>query len=153
MSKLAVMINSLAKASLTGKDISVENSTYNRRILTTLLDSGWIMSFAVDKTSSLSKKENNESVDDLKSYKRLKVILKQGYFDTSLTSTLGINLKTKQLSKPSKRLYKSVKELNFLKSNSTGHHTVVMTTSKGVMTMDQAIALNLGGELLFSISK
>jgi ribosomal protein S8 len=170
MSKLAVMINSLAKASLTGKEVSIENSKFNRSILTTLLDSGWILSFSVDQTSGSgigfadlseraqvphrSEKTNlAKPSDDVKSYKRLKVGLKQGYFDTSITSMTGINLKTKQLSKPSKRVYKSVKELRFLKSNSTGHHTIIITTSKGVMTIDEAISLNLGGELLFRISK
>ncbi len=155
MSKLAVMINSLSKASLTGKEVSIENSAYNRSILTTLLDSGWVMSYSVDKTSGFSPNSvrSQGPEDEIKKYRKLKVNLKQGYFDTSITSTAGINLKTKQISKPSKRVYKSLKELKFWRSNSTGHHTVVMTTPKGVMTIDQAIALNQGGEVLFSISK
>ena len=167
MSKLAVMINSLAKASLTGKEISIDNSTYNREILNTLLDAGWIMSYSVDQTSLLKTNKGltalglakpvqaqaSERLDDIKSYRKLKLRLKQGYFDTSISSTSGLGLKIKQLSKPSKRVYKSVKELSFWRSNTTGHHTVVVTTPKGVMTIDQAIALNQGGEVLFSISK
>jgi len=164
MSKLAIMINSLSKASLTGKEVSIENSAYNRSILTTLLDSGWVMSYSVDKTSAFAKNSVvntslNQKVkppfreDEVTAYRKLKVNLKQGYFDTSISSTLGLSLKTKQISKPSKRVYKSVKELKFWRSNSTGHHTIVITTPKGVMTIDQAINLNQGGEILFSISK
>lgn len=54
----------------------------------------------------------------------------------------------KVISKPSARIYSSAKELPKVLG---GLGTVIVTTSKGIMTDKKARSLNIGGELLFSI--
>jgi len=54
----------------------------------------------------------------------------------------------KVISKPSARIYSSAKELPTVLG---GLGTVIVTTSKGLMTDKKARSLNIGGELLFSI--
>jgi small subunit ribosomal protein S8 len=55
-------------------------------------------------------------------------------------------LDVKRISKPSKRVYKEVQELNTKKQTTT-----VLSTSKGIMTAKAAKKQNLGGEALFEI--
>lgn len=55
----------------------------------------------------------------------------------------------KVISKPSLRVYESVKKILEIKKR--GKRTVIISTSKGVMTADQANKKGVGGEVLFSI--
>lgn len=55
----------------------------------------------------------------------------------------------KVISKPSLRIYESVKKILEIKKR--GKRTVIISTSKGVMTADQANKKGVGGEVLFSI--
>lgn len=54
----------------------------------------------------------------------------------------------KRLSKPGRRVYKSRNELKHFKN---GYGTIVVSTSKGVISNDEAYKNNVGGEVLCSI--
>ncbi|CRF49807.1 SSU ribosomal protein S8p (S15Ae) [Helicobacter heilmannii] len=54
----------------------------------------------------------------------------------------------KRLSKPGRRVYRQSKELKRFKN---GYGVVVVSTSKGVITNEQAYKQNVGGEVLCSI--
>jgi small subunit ribosomal protein S8 len=55
----------------------------------------------------------------------------------------------KVISKPSLRVYESVSKILEIKKR--GKRTVIISTSKGVMTADEANKKGVGGEVLFSI--
>ncbi|WP_104711420.1 30S ribosomal protein S8 [Helicobacter felis] len=54
----------------------------------------------------------------------------------------------KRLSKPGRRLYKQASELKRFKN---GYGVIVVSTSKGVITNEEAYRQNVGGEVLCSI--
>ncbi|CCF80180.1 SSU ribosomal protein S8p (S15Ae) [Helicobacter bizzozeronii CCUG 35545] len=54
----------------------------------------------------------------------------------------------KRLSKPGRRVYKQSKELKRFKN---GYGVIVVSTSKGVITNEEAYKQNVGGEVLCSI--
>lgn len=54
----------------------------------------------------------------------------------------------KRVSKSGRRVYKSASELKNFKN---GYGTIVVSTSKGVISNDEAYKLNVGGELLCTI--
>ncbi|WP_121020233.1 30S ribosomal protein S8 [Helicobacter vulpis] len=54
----------------------------------------------------------------------------------------------KRLSKPGRRLYKQAHELKRFKN---GYGVIVVSTSKGVITNEEAYKQNVGGEVLCSI--
>ena len=54
----------------------------------------------------------------------------------------------KRISKPGRRVYKARSELKRFKN---GYGTIVVSTSKGVVSNDEAYSANVGGEALCSI--
>ncbi len=54
----------------------------------------------------------------------------------------------KFLSKPSRRLYVGYKEIKKVKS---GHGLLVLSTSKGILSGEEAKKMKIGGQLLFEI--
>ncbi len=54
----------------------------------------------------------------------------------------------KRVSKPSKRVYKGVKELTSIRH---GYGRVILSTPSGIMTGDSARKAKIGGEVLFEI--
>ncbi len=54
----------------------------------------------------------------------------------------------KRLSKGGRRVYKNASEL---KSFKNGYGTIIVSTSKGVISNDEAYKLNVGGEVLCSV--
>ncbi len=54
----------------------------------------------------------------------------------------------KRISKPSRRLYAGVHEIQSIKN---GHGILVLSTPKGILTGDQAKSEHVGGEILFEI--
>ncbi|GAA9662007.1 hypothetical protein VEHV062_13400 [Helicobacter pylori] len=54
----------------------------------------------------------------------------------------------KRLSKPGRRVYKQKNELKRFKN---GYGVIVVSTSKGVITNEEAYRQNVGGEVLCSI--
>lgn len=53
------------------------------------------------------------------------------------------------ISKPSLRIYEPAKRLNEIKKR--GRRTVILSTSKGVMTAEEAQKKGVGGEILFAV--
>ncbi len=93
----------------------------------------------------------------------LKILKQEGYIDDFMVSTkdkkstIEIVLKysknnlsyirdIKRISKPSKRVY-----IQYPDINSKTQSTVIISTSKGIMTAKLAKKQNLGGEVLFEI--
>lgn len=91
----------------------------------------------------------------LKSEGYIKTVKKH---DDGVKSTLEVVLEykdknprimgVKRESKPSKRVYKGVKEISNVKY---GHGIAVLSTPKGILTDKQAKAEMVGGELLFTM--
>lgn len=65
-------------------------------------------------------------------------------YDNGLSAIGGIKI----VSKPSRHLYTSAKDLRPVRS---GHGVAVLSTSKGVMTSKEARKAGVGGEILFEI--
>ena len=60
----------------------------------------------------------------------------------------GVINEVKRISKPGRRVYKSKDEIKRFKN---GYGTIVVSTSKGVLSNDEAHKTGVGGELLCSI--
>lgn len=54
----------------------------------------------------------------------------------------------KRLSKPSKRLYRGVREVHSIKQ---GYGSMILSTPKGILSDEEARKEKVGGEILFSI--
>jgi small subunit ribosomal protein S8 len=54
----------------------------------------------------------------------------------------------KRVSKPGRRIYKQASEIKRFKN---GYGTIIVSTSKGVITNDKAHELNVGGEVLCTV--
>jgi small subunit ribosomal protein S8 len=76
------------------------------------------------------------------SKKSIKVNLK---YDDNGNSVIN---EVKRVSKPGRRVYKPSSEIKRFKN---GYGTIVVSTSKGVLSNDEAHRLNVGGEILCSI--
>jgi len=177
MDKIGDLINRIATANKNAKEICVQNSKYKREILKVLYDEGWIagitevkyVSSCVTKGSDVSQKHSRNNTfgfvagiqKEVNVFhgltsglpKGLIVYLKRAYIDASNTSWVNINPKVLRISKPGRRMYCTARELEKLKLTITNiASTVVVSTSKGVMTINKAVELNLGGEVLFKIS-
>ena len=69
--------------------------------------------------------------------------------EVEVTFVPGKKLELKRMSKPGRRLYASSKEL---KPVLRGYGMAVITTSKGLLTDEEARAQKIGGEVLCTIS-
>jgi small subunit ribosomal protein S8 len=83
----------------------------------------------------------NYFVEENGNKKSIKVILKYEN-DKSVISEI------KRISKPGRRVYKPASEIKRFKN---GYGTIIVTTSKGVLSNDEAHRLGVGGEVLCSI--
>ncbi|MCF6173626.1 MAG: 30S ribosomal protein S8 [Campylobacteraceae bacterium] len=130
------MINDLVADSIT----RIRNAAMRKLDITTLMHSklveavlavfqnkGYIESFNV-------KSEGNK--------KFIKVVVK---YDNSGKSVIT---EVKKISKPGRRVYKGKDEMKRFKN---GYGTIVVSTSKGVLSNDEAHKLGVGGELICSI--
>ncbi|RAX57117.1 30S ribosomal protein S8 [Helicobacter monodelphidis] len=113
---------------------------YYAKIVVSILEvfkaRGFIADYKViDKNKSA---ENNKS-----SIKTIKVILK--YDDDKNESVIN---EIKRISKPGRRVYYSRNELKRFKN---GYGLIVVSTSKGVISNEDAYSANVGGEALCSI--
>ena len=152
MDKIGDLLNRLTTANPNSIEICVPNSTYKRAILKVLFEEGWI--------AGITEKTRNSSLDVYKTVnkknillKDLIIYLKRPYVDASNFDWKGLNLKVLRISKPGRRIYYSAKETKKLVQKTTNiASTIVISTKKGVMTVQKAVDLNLGGELLFKIS-
>lgn len=78
---------------------------------------------------------------DNKGYKTLKIVINRPESNSRITEI-------ERLSKPGRRLYKGAKEIPSIKR---GRGIVIISTSKGVMTGDEAKQAGLGGELICKV--
>jgi len=83
----------------------------------------------------------NYFVEEKGNKKSIKVILKYEN-DKSVINEI------KRISKPGRRVYKPASEIKWFKN---GYGTIIVTTSKGVLSNDEAHRLGVGGEVLCSI--
>lgn len=74
--------------------------------------------------------------------KRINVVLKYDEKGNSVISEV------KRVSKPGRRVYKGADEIKRFKN---GYGTIVVSTSKGVISNEEAHKIGVGGELLCSI--
>ena len=143
MDKIGDLLNRIATANPNAKEIKVPNSKQKRAILKVLYEEGWIAGVTEDKQG-----ESSQAL-----VKELIVFLKRPYIDASNKNWTTFNPKISRISKPGRRIYSSAK-LNekLLASVSNLASTIVISTSQGIMPLNQAVERNLGGELLFKIS-
>lgn len=117
-----VNASAIKKASL-----SVPFSAFKYAIAEKLKDAGYV--------SAIEKKGK-------KVRKTLDIVLK---YDEAGKSTIeGV----KRISKPGRRMYKSVQEINSVRY---GHGSLLLSTPKGIMTDKEARKAKVGGEALFEI--
>ena len=115
------LISNLKNSQIVKKAFVVsENSVFCRKLLDVLWDEGFISGY---KTLPMNK---------------LKIYLKYRNGNAVISSI-------KVVSKPSLRVYYSVRELHCLKNN------VILTTHKGIKTISNCKRLNIGGEPLIII--
>jgi len=137
MDKIGDLLNRLVTVNPNAKELVVPNSKYKRAILKVLYEEGWI--------SGITEKQQN--------IKDLVIYLKRPYTDASNIDWKSLNVKVSRISKPGRRIYHNAKDIQNLVFKVTNiASTVVISTNKGIMTINKAAELNLGGELLFKIS-
>lgn len=168
MDKIGDLINRLATANPNSKEIIVQNSKYKREILKVLYEEGWIAGIQGVSPSGVSPSDKgkvNETIPALpimpagqkaekQNFAYLSIFLKRPYIDASfLGDWKSLNVKVLRISKPGRRIYVNAKETkNLIQKITNLASTVVISTNQGVMTINKAVGLNLGGELLFKIS-
>lgn len=108
--------------------LSVSASKMKERVLSVLLDEGFIASYELDKSNK---------------FEEIKIELKYN----SKTGDPVIS-EIKRISKPGRKMYVGAAELQPFKN---GFGVYVLTTSKGVITDRKAKELNIGGELICSV--
>ena len=131
------MMNDLIADALT----RIRNASMRKLDTTTLIHSNTVEGVV----NVLQQKEYIESfqvVEGDSNKKTIKVTLK---YDDNENSVIN---EVKRLSKSGLRVYKNATEL---KSFKNGYGTIVVTTSKGIISNDEAYKLNVGGEVLCSI--
>ena len=118
----------LANATAVNKEtISVPFSNFKMAIAEKLKEAGYI--------TSIEKKGK-------KVKKTIDIVLK--YSESGESAIHGV----KRVSKPGRRLYRSVLEVNPVKY---GHGSLILTTPKGIKTDAEARKEKVGGEALFKI--
>jgi len=121
------LITRIRNASMRRKEsVTVPYSTMRMNVLTVLKDEGYILDF----------EEVNASPSNL-----IRIQLKYSEGESVITSM-------KRVSKPSRRVYSSVKKLQSIYN---GLGISVLSTPKGVMSDDMARKQNVGGEILFTV--
>lgn len=125
---LADALTRIRNASMRKLDVTqLMHSKLVEAVLVIFQDKGYIESFNVVE-------DGNK--------KFIKVVLKYG------NSSNSIITEVKKISKPGRRVYKGKDEIKRFKN---GYGTIVVSTSKGVLSNEDAHKAGLGGELLCSI--
>lgn len=109
------------------KEVALDNLKINKAICKVLVTEGFLESFDLE-----TKEGRKVLVAKIKYEKRI----------PNFTDVLVV-------SKPSLRKYTAAIEIAGLQRK--GRHTIVLSTSKGIMTGREAIKKNIGGEVLFRI--
>ncbi len=130
------MVNDIISDSLT----RIRNASLRKQDVTKLLHAKVVV--AVLKI--FQEKGYIESFNEVEegNKKFINVVLK---YDDNGKSVIN---EVKRMSKPGRRLYKGKDEIKRFKN---GYGTIVVSTSKGVLSNDEAHKAGIGGELLCSI--
>lgn len=130
------MVNDIIADSLT----RIRNASMRKLESTTLYYAKIVVSILeVFKDKGFVKEYNVTEKDGKQS------ILVQLAYDERGKSVIN---EVKRISKPGRRVYKARSELKRFKN---GYGTIVVSTSKGVISNDEAYRANVGGEALCSI--
>ncbi len=130
------MINDLVADSIT----RIRNAAMRKLDVTTLMHSKLVEAVMVVFKNKGYIESFNVVTDGSKKF--IKVVIK---YDNSGKSVIT---EVKRISKPGRRVYKGRNELKRFKN---GYGTIVVSTSKGVFSNEDAHKANVGGELLCSI--
>lgn len=125
ISDLIIRIKNAARAKR--KQVVLDNLKINKAICKVLVTEGFLEGFEIE-----TRDERKVIVAIVKYEKRNPI----------LTDVLVV-------SKPSLRKYASAAEIPGIQRR--GHHTIILSTNKGIMTGREAIKKNMGGEVLFRI--
>ena len=126
---IADMLTRIRNAQAVNKEqVSIPASNLKSAIASVMQDEGYITSFSIE-----GDKASNKTL-----------VIKLKYFDSQpVIETLN------RISKPSLRHYASKDDMPRVMN---GRGIVIVSTPKGVMTGQAAIAQNIGGEVLCSVS-
>jgi len=130
------MVNDLVSDALT----RIRNASMRKLEVTTLLYSGLVES--VVKIFQEKGYVESFSIIEDGNKKFIKVILKYDDNGNTVISEL------KKISKPGRRVYKPANEIKKFKN---GYGTIIVSTSKGVLSNDDAHKEGIGGEVICSI--
>jgi len=130
------MVNDLVSDALT----RIRNASMRKLEVTTLLYSGLVES--VVKIFQEKGYIESFSIIEDGNKKFIKVILKYDDNGNTVISEL------KKISKPGRRVYKPANEIKKFKN---GYGTIIVSTSKGVLSNDDAHKEGIGGEVICSI--
>ena len=130
------MVNDIIADGLT----RIRNAYMRRQETTTLLYSK-LMEAVVDIFQKKGYIENYNVIEDGKK-KFIQVVLKYDENGKPVVTEI------KRISKPGRRIYKGKDEIKNFKN---GYGVMVISTSKGVLSNDEAYKLNVGGEVICTI--
>ena len=130
------MINDLIADALT----RVRNAAMRRLDVTTLVHNKSVEAIANILVEKGYIESCNVVEDGVK--KTINVVLKYDENGKTVINEL------KRVSKPGRRVYKPASEIKRFKN---GYGTIIVSTSKGVITNDKAHELNVGGEVLCTV--
>ena len=130
------MVNDLVSDALT----RIRNASMRRLEVTELLHSNLVESVIKIFKDKGYIEDYNVTEDGNKKF--IKVVLKYNNDGSSVINEL------KKISKPGRRVYKGAEEIKRFKN---GYGTIVVSTSKGVLSNDVAYKEGVGGEVICSI--
>ena len=130
------MINELIADALT----RIRNAAMRRLDVTTLVHNKSVEAIANILVAKGYIESCNVVEDGVK--KTINVVLKYDENGKTVINEL------KRVSKPGRRVFKPASEIKRFKN---GYGTIIVSTSKGVITNDQAHELNVGGEVLCTV--
>ncbi len=130
------MINDLVADSIT----RIRNAAMRKLDVTTLMHSKLVEAVMVVFQNKGYIESFNVKEDGNKKF--IKVVIK---YDNNGKSAIT---EVKKISKPGRRVYKGKDEMKRFKN---GYGTIVVSTSKGVLSNEDAHKIGVGGELLCSI--
>jgi small subunit ribosomal protein S8 len=131
MDPIADMLSQIKNAQAVNLDrVVLPSSKVKAKIAAILKEAGYLAS--VDKKKKKAQKTEHE------------------YLDLELKYTDGVSAISgvKMISKPSRHMYLKASEIKPVRS---GYGCAVISTSKGIMTSQEARKQGLGGEILFEI--
>jgi small subunit ribosomal protein S8 len=117
-------------------DVVVPASRMNRELARVLQQEGYILGFAVEQTDRPPGSRNRKTTSE---FEALRIQLK--YTEDREPVISGL----KRVSKPGRRQYANTDQLPRVLG---GMGTAILTTSKGLMTANQARRERVGGEVL-----